>query len=70
MKRRKKMDHCEAKWVLGAKGIDFHKDFFVLPPSDVSLIVEMARQTGYRKSKYAPGSRGRMYFQLLKRKAC
>jgi hypothetical protein len=41
MKRRKKMDHCEAKWVLGAKGIDFHKDFFVLPPSDVSLIQEI-----------------------------
>lgn len=70
MARRKKMDHCQAKDWLGTQGVDFHKDFFVLPPSDVSRIVEAAQKTGYRKSPNAPGSRGRMYYQLLQRKRC
>lgn len=67
MARKKKMTHCDAKTMLQKQGIDFSEDFHALPSSQVSLIVDAARATGYRKSKSAPGSRGRMYFQLLKR---
>jgi hypothetical protein len=70
MRRRKKLTHCEAKERLRQRGIDFRQDFFVLRSSEVELIVEAAKATGYRKSKGAPGSRGRMYYGLLQRKRC
>jgi len=67
MARKRQMDHCDAKELLRKQGIDFRKDFFVLPASDVGLIVDAARATGYRKRRDAPGSRGRMYYQFLQR---
>ncbi len=71
MARRTKIAHCDAKRWLERQGVDTRKDFFELPGHDVGLVVEAAKRTGYRKSKYAPGSTGRMYFQLLKRqKGC
>jgi len=68
--KRRKTPHCEVKKILERQGVDFRKNFYVLPSSDVSLIVEGARKAGYRKRRDAPGSTGRMYFQLLQRKDC
>jgi hypothetical protein len=70
MARRRKLTHCTVKDYLRAQGIDFSRDFFVLPSRDVGLIVDGAKAAGYRKSKNAPGSTGRMYFSLLQRKSC
>jgi len=42
-------------------------DFHRLSSSEVDLILNMARATGYRKRKDAPGSTARMYFQYLSR---
>ncbi len=49
-------------------GIDFTKDFYTLPNSDVVKLVEAADRAGYRKPKNANGSRGRYYFYAVKRK--
>jgi hypothetical protein len=67
---KRKMNHCEVKSWLRDQGISFRRDFFEMASSDVGLIVDGAKKAGYRKSKNAPGSTGRMYFQLLKRKSC
>jgi len=67
MAKKKRISHCDAKAMLQKDGIDFSRDFHELPSSDVSRIVDAARSSGYRKSKTAPGSRGRMYYQLLQR---
>ena len=67
MPKRKKPSHCDVKATLQREGVDFSRDFHELSLSDVSRIVDAARATGYRKSKNAPGSRGRMYYQLLQR---
>ena len=65
--KKKKLDHYEAKQRLRTAGIDFSRDFHSLPSSQVDLILNMARATGYRKRKDAPGSTARMYFQYLDR---
>lgn len=71
MSRKGKMSHCDARAMLERQGVDFSEDFHALPSSKVDLIVEAARAAGYRKRRDAPGSRGRMYFQLLSRqKGC
>ena len=67
---KKRPNHCMVKKMLVTAGVDFSKNFFVLPASTVGLIVDGAKLAGYRKSKQAPGSRGRMYYQLLQRKSC
>ena len=66
----KKASHCEVKRELQQAGVDFSANFHALPSSTVGLIVDGAQRARYRKSKNAPGSRGRMYFQLLQRKGC
>lgn len=63
--RKKKLDPHEAKQRLKAAGINFASDFHALPRSQVQLLLTMARAAGYRKSKAAPGSTARMYFQYL-----
>lgn len=45
------------------------KDFFTLPSSKVSELLDVAKQYGYRKSKYAPGSTARMFHQYIQRLA-
>jgi hypothetical protein len=64
---RKKIDPHEAKQRLEAAGIDFSRDFHTLPSREVDLVLDAARTAGYRKSKGAPGSTARMYFQYLSR---
>jgi hypothetical protein len=71
MAQRKKPSHCEIKRDLRAAGVDFQRDFLEQPSSKVDLIVAASRRKGYRKPKNAPGSHGRMYYQLLQRqKGC
>lgn len=64
---RKKIDPLEAKRRLEAAGVDFTRDFHTLSSREVDLILEVARAAGYRKSKGAPGSTARMYFQYMSR---
>ncbi len=63
----KRITVSEAKQKLQAAGIDFSADFHVLRSDDVGLLLAMARATGYRKAKNAPGSRARMFFAYLAR---
>lgn len=71
MAKRRKIADCDAKLMLRDDGIDFAADFHVLRSSDVDKIVDVAKRAGYRKSKNAPGSTARMYFQRLQRaKSC
>jgi len=66
--RKKKLDHVEAKRLLEAEGIDFTRDYHEsVSMSQGNRIAQIARQTGYRKRKNAPGSTARMYFQFLTR---
>jgi len=67
MARKPRLSHCEAKAMLERQGINFSKDVFELSTSQLTEVAEISRKTGYRKSKNAPGSTGRMYFQLLQR---
>ena len=65
--RKKKISPHEAKQLVRSDGIDFRRDFHELSSSEVQRILEIARLAGYRKSKNAPGSTARMYFQYLNR---
>lgn len=67
MPKKKKLTPRQAKEMLIADGIDFRNDFHVLSSSAVSRIVDVAKAAGYRKSKNAPGSTARMYYQYLSR---
>ena len=66
--RKKKLDHHEAKRLLKSEGIDFTRDYHAgVSMSQGNRIAEVAKLAGYRKSKTAPGSTARMYFQYLSR---
>lgn len=66
--RRKKLTPHEAKRLLESEGIDFSRDYHAsVSMSEGNRIAEVAKMAGYRKSKNAPGSTGRMYFQYLSR---
>ena len=65
--RKKKISPEEAKRLIESDGIDFRRDFFQLSSSEVQRVLEVAKLAGYRKSKSAPGSTARMYFQYLSR---
>ena len=66
----RKRTHYEAIEALEAwKPGFFSRDFFVLPREDVDRLVAWAKATRYQKSRGAPGSRGRMYYQYLQRLA-
>lgn len=68
---RKKLTACDAKRLLRSEGIRFGADVDTLRYSDLNRVAEVAKAAGYRKSKGAPGSTGRMYFQYLARiKGC
>jgi len=65
--RKKKISPREAKQLLQSDGIDFRRDFHELSSSEVQRVLEVAHLASYRKSKNAPGSTARMYFQYLDR---
>jgi len=67
--RRKKLDPQEAKQLLLSDGIDFSQDFHALPSYEVQRLLEVAKLVGYRKSKNAPGSTARMFYQYMERTA-
>jgi hypothetical protein len=66
---RKKLTPVQAKALLLADGMDFTQDFHALGSSDVQRLADVAKLAGYRKSKNAPGSTARMYYQYLSRVA-
>lgn len=66
--RKKKLTSREAKQLLVSDDIDLNKrDYFDLSSSEVQRVLEVAKLVGYRKSKNAPGSTGRMFVQHLRR---
>lgn len=66
---RKKLTPKEAKALLMADGMDFRQDFHALGSSAVQALADVAKLAGYRKSKNAPGSTARMFYQYLSRVA-
>jgi len=64
---KQKLSPQKARALLEAAGVSFAKDFHALGSADVQLILDTAKLAGYRKSKGAPGSTARMYFQYLSR---
>jgi hypothetical protein len=64
-RRRKQLDACG---VLQRVGISPSTNFFVLPSSKVSALLEEADAHGYRKPKNANGSRGRYFYAYLQRR--
>ncbi len=45
------------------RGVDFRRDFHAQSVGD--LMAGLAKEAGYRKPKFANGSTGRYFFQLL-----
>jgi hypothetical protein len=64
---RKKLSPQQAKALLIADGMDFQQDFHALGSSAVQALADVAKLAGYRKSKNAPGSTVRMFYQYLSR---
>jgi ribosomal protein S13 len=67
MTKRKTMTRNDAREVLTKLGITIDKDYHQLTNSQVDKVVALAVLYGYHKSKNAPGSKGRMFFQFLQR---
>lgn len=66
--RKKKLTPQDAKRLLQSEGVDFSRDYHAgVSMSEGSRIAEVAKLAGYKKSKTAPGSTARMYFQYLSR---
>jgi hypothetical protein len=66
--RKKKLTPHDAKRLLESEGIDFSRGYYEsISMSESNRIAEVAKMAGYRKSKNAPGSTGRMYYQYLSR---
>jgi hypothetical protein len=64
-----KLSPQEAKAQLMADGMSFQDDFHALGSSAVQALADTAKRAGYRKSKNAPGSTARMFYQYLSRVA-
>jgi len=47
--------------------IDLTKDFYTLTSSDVGRVLDAAKEAKYRQPANANGSRGRYFFERLKR---
>ena len=54
----------EAKEILNNLSSD---NFHILSSSEVDELVDLAKKNKYRKSKNAPGSTARMFFQYLEK---
>jgi len=66
---RKKLTPQQAKALLIADGVDFSQDFHSQDSYVVGRLEELVKAAGYRKSKNAPGSTVRMFYQYLSRVA-
>ena len=64
---RKKLTPQQAKAMLIADGVDFSQDFHSQDRYVVGRLEDLAKAAGYRKSKSAPGSTVRMFYQYLSR---
>lgn len=65
MARRVRMTKDEAKRIAQRHGISFSGDYHTLRSSEVELLTELAKKTGYRKPVSASGSRSRYFFYHL-----
>jgi hypothetical protein len=65
--RKKKITAQEARRLLESDGFAFNQDFHQLGSYEVGRLADLAKLTGYRKRKDAPGSTVRMFYQYLGR---
>lgn len=63
--KTKKLTKEDARNKVRHAGISLHDNFFTLPASKVSVLLEVADEMGYQKPKNANGSRGRYFFAYL-----
>lgn len=61
---------CAAKQLLRSAGVPMGRDFHSLSSGEVDKVVTAAKAVGYRKSKSAPGSTGRMFYEYVNRTKC
>lgn len=62
------VNYREVQAYLDVASIDIEGDFHAdISSHQASVLCELAKQQGYRKSKNAPGSTARMYFEALQR---
>lgn len=59
---------ANALTVFNRHGISIREDFHTLTSSQVEIVLECAKQDGYKQPKNANGSRSRYYFAALQRK--
>ncbi len=63
-----KMTRTQARKLLQDAGISLAQDYHQLRSSEVDKVEAVAKLYGYRKSPSAPGSKTRMFFQMLQRR--
>lgn len=61
---------CAAKQLLKKAGVPMGRDSHTLSSSQMDVVVTTAKAVGYRKSKNAPGSTGRMFYEFVNRTKC
>ena len=62
-----KITRIEALSLAKRAGINLNADYHTLNSTQVGVIVDLAKQSGYQKPKNASGSRGRYFFYNLAR---
>lgn len=65
--RLERISRWEAKEIAMANGIDFDTDFHALSHDHMSLLVTLAKRSGYRKPVSASGSTARYFYYNLQR---
>jgi len=63
---KQKITKEDARNKLRRAGISMSANYYILRPDEVSRLVEVADEMGYRKPQNASGSRGRYFFSYLK----
>ena len=62
-----RMSHDDARALCSVFGIDPAQDWHAMPCAMKDAVLKAADARGYRKPKDAPGSRGRMFADYLRR---
>ena len=64
---RRAINRQQARELLRSHGVPLGRSYHTLSSSDVEGIVAAAKAYGYRKSKNAPGSTARMFYEFANR---
>lgn len=63
------LTRSEARELLAKARVDIGADFFTLSTDQKIGLLDAAKLVKYKPSKYAPGSKARMFHQYLQRRA-